>query len=219
MRSRSPARGWRGKACSSSTSGSTTWPDGTRAELYAFRHDLYRELLYDRLPATRRAREPCARRPPARSRLGRPARRDRGGAGRAFRARQRACARDPASPARRRQGIAPQRQCRRRSTTCGVRSMRSGTSPTRSSAPGSRSSCASALGAAFMATRGFGAPEVLEAYSRAEALCDRLGERADLFPAIWGQWMFRTGRSETIARAAARRAAARRWRKNSAMPV
>jgi hypothetical protein len=54
-----------------------------------------------------------------------------------------------------------------------------------------------ALGAAFITTRGFGAPEVLDAYSRAEALCDRLGERADLFPAIWGQWMFRTGRGET----------------------
>src|SRR5258705_4131084 len=35
--------------------GSTAWPDGTPAELYSFRHDLYRELLYDRLPATRRA--------------------------------------------------------------------------------------------------------------------------------------------------------------------
>jgi hypothetical protein len=54
-----------------------------------------------------------------------------------------------------------------------------------------------ALGAAFITTRGFGAPEVLDAYSRAEALCDRLGERADLFPAIWGQWMFRTGQGET----------------------
>jgi predicted ATPase len=36
-------------------SGSTAWPDGTPAELYCFRHDLYRELLYERLPATRRA--------------------------------------------------------------------------------------------------------------------------------------------------------------------
>jgi DNA-binding winged helix-turn-helix (wHTH) protein len=36
-------------------SGSIKWPEGTRSELYAFRHDLYRELLYDRLPATRRA--------------------------------------------------------------------------------------------------------------------------------------------------------------------
>jgi predicted ATPase len=37
---------------------------------------------------------------------------------------------------------------------------------------------------------------VLEAYSRAEALCELLGERADIFPALWGQWLFRWGRSE-----------------------
>src|SRR5262249_40913484 len=36
-------------------SGSTSWPDGTRAELYSFRHDLYRELLYERLFPTRRS--------------------------------------------------------------------------------------------------------------------------------------------------------------------
>src|SRR5262249_55712270 len=63
-----------------------------------------------------------------------------------------------------------------------------------------------ALGAAFITTPGFGAPAVLESYARAEALCERLGERADLFPAIWGQWMFRTGRGKT---AAARRIGAR----------
>ena len=50
-----------------------------------------------------------------------------------------------------------------------------------------------------MATRGFGASEVLEAYSRAEELCERLGERADIFPALWGQWLFRWGRSEVDA--------------------
>jgi predicted ATPase len=27
-------------------------------------------------------------------------------------------------------------------------------------------------------------------------LCERLGERADIFPALWGQWMFRAGRAE-----------------------
>jgi hypothetical protein len=34
-------------------SGSGTWPDGTPAELYTFRHDLYRELLYLVSPAKR----------------------------------------------------------------------------------------------------------------------------------------------------------------------
>jgi hypothetical protein len=52
------------------------------------------------------------------------------------------------------------------------------------------------IGAAFMATRVFAAPEVLESYTRAETLCDRLGERPDIFPAIWGQWAFRHGRGE-----------------------
>src|SRR5262249_17157224 len=55
------------------------------------------------------------------------------------------------------------------------------------------------IGAAFMAARGFAAPEVLEAYSRAEELCEPLGERADIFPALWGQWLFRLGRSELDA--------------------
>src|SRR5262249_32749120 len=36
--------------------GVRAWPDSTPTELYAFRHDLYRELLYERLPETRRAR-------------------------------------------------------------------------------------------------------------------------------------------------------------------
>ena len=83
-------------------SGSTTWPDGTRAELYSFRHDLYRELLYDRLPATRRALCHARVGRPARSRLDRQVGRHRFRAGRALRAWQRACARDPAPPARRR---------------------------------------------------------------------------------------------------------------------
>jgi hypothetical protein len=56
-----------------------------------------------------------------------------------------------------------------------------------------------ALGAAFIAIRGFGAPEVLEAYSRTESLCERLGERADTFPALWGQSLFRIGRSRANA--------------------
>jgi predicted ATPase len=52
------------------------------------------------------------------------------------------------------------------------------------------------IGAALMASKGFAAPEVLEAYTKAEELCDRLGQRPDIFPAIWGQWAFRHGRGE-----------------------
>jgi DNA-binding winged helix-turn-helix (wHTH) protein len=36
--------------------GGTTWPDGTTSTRFAFRHDLYRQILEDRLPHHRRAR-------------------------------------------------------------------------------------------------------------------------------------------------------------------
>jgi DNA-binding winged helix-turn-helix (wHTH) protein/predicted ATPase len=34
----------------------TAWPDGTVTACYRFRHDLYREVLYERVPVSRRAR-------------------------------------------------------------------------------------------------------------------------------------------------------------------
>jgi tetratricopeptide (TPR) repeat protein len=34
----------------------TDWPDGTVTACYRFRHDLYREILYERVPVSRRAR-------------------------------------------------------------------------------------------------------------------------------------------------------------------
>jgi DNA-binding winged helix-turn-helix (wHTH) protein/tetratricopeptide (TPR) repeat protein len=36
--------------------GAESWPDGTRTSRYAFRHDLYRQVLYERLPGGRRRR-------------------------------------------------------------------------------------------------------------------------------------------------------------------
>ena len=46
------------------------------------------------------------------------------------------------------------------------------------------------LGASIMATRGWSAPEVGEAYSRARALCSELAGSDRLFPAIWGCWLY-----------------------------
>jgi class 3 adenylate cyclase/predicted ATPase len=45
------------------------------------------------------------------------------------------------------------------------------------------------LGPALMATRGWDAPEVREAYSRALALAEETGRSVDLFPAVWGRWL------------------------------
>jgi predicted ATPase len=40
------------------SSGTEEWPDGTAGERYLFRHTLYRQAVYDRLPVGRRIRPP-----------------------------------------------------------------------------------------------------------------------------------------------------------------
>ena len=46
------------------------------------------------------------------------------------------------------------------------------------------------LGAPLMATKGYAAPEVGEAYTRARELCQQIGETPQLFPVLWGFWAF-----------------------------
>jgi DNA-binding winged helix-turn-helix (wHTH) protein/tetratricopeptide (TPR) repeat protein len=176
-------------------SGSTAWPDGTLAELYAFRHDLYRELLYERLSATRRAR--------IHARVG-------AYLEAAWATRPEAIAAEIAEHFERGNEFvraiphhqrAAGKALRRSANQEAIFHLQRALDAIGHIADDAERTKVEiqllvAMGAAFMAMRGFGAPEVHEAYARAEALCDRLGERADLFPAIWGQWMFRTGRSE-----------------------
>ncbi|MGQ0629013.1 MAG: AAA family ATPase, partial [Phycisphaerales bacterium] len=52
------------------------------------------------------------------------------------------------------------------------------------------------LGAVLIATRGYGAPAVLQTYARARALCEHLGDDALLFTALRGLWAFHIGRAE-----------------------
>jgi predicted ATPase len=176
-------------------SGSTTWPDGARAELYTFRHDLYRELLYDRSPPTRRARFHV--------RVGR--RLEAAWAGRLE-----VVAVELAEHFERGNELAraiPHHQC------AAVRALRRGANqealghlrraldaighiPYETERTKVEIELHVGIGAVYIATHGYGAPEVLASYAQAQALCDRIGERADIFPALWGQWMFRSGRSE-----------------------
>jgi predicted ATPase/DNA-binding winged helix-turn-helix (wHTH) protein len=179
-------------------SGSTTWPDGTHAELCSFRHDLYRELLYERLPATRRAL--------IHARVGHRLEA-------AWTGRLDAIAAELAEHFERGNEFAravPHHQraatkaLRRSANEEAIGHLRRALDAIRHIADELERMRVEVelritLGAAFMATRGFGASEVLEAYSRAEVLCERLGERADIFPALWGQWLFRWGRSEVDA--------------------
>jgi predicted ATPase len=52
------------------------------------------------------------------------------------------------------------------------------------------------LGPALMATRGYAAPEVGNAYVRARELCRQVGETSQLFPVVWGLWAFYLLRAE-----------------------
>ena len=47
-----------------------------------------------------------------------------------------------------------------------------------------------ALGVPLIATRGYAAPEVEQAFTRARDLCQRLGDTPALFPVLWGKWAF-----------------------------
>jgi predicted ATPase len=50
------------------------------------------------------------------------------------------------------------------------------------------------LGSVLMEVRGWGAPEVEDAYARARELCQKHGTTQQLFPALWNLWIFYTGR-------------------------
>jgi predicted ATPase/predicted heme/steroid binding protein len=179
-------------------SASVTWPDGTPAELYSFRHDLYRELLYDRLPATRRAL--------SHARVGR--RLEVAWVGRldAIASQlaehfERGNDLARAIPYHQRAAAKALRRSANEEAIGHLRRALDAIGHIENEVERTRVEVELrvGLGAAFMANQGFGAPEVLEAYSRAEELCERLGERADIFPALWGQWLFRWGRSEMDA--------------------
>jgi predicted ATPase len=47
-----------------------------------------------------------------------------------------------------------------------------------------------------MAVKGYAAPEVERAYTRARELCERLGDPPELFPALFGLWVMHTLRGE-----------------------
>jgi predicted ATPase/DNA-binding winged helix-turn-helix (wHTH) protein len=175
---------------------STAWPDGTLTELYAFRHDLHRELLYERLSATRRAQ--------GHGRVGRRLEAAWSGQLDAVAAElaehyDRANERLRAIPHHQRAAGKALRRSANHEAVGHLQRALDAVGQIADEAERARVEVELrvGMGAAHIAMRGFGAPEVQEAYSRAEALCEHLGERIDLFPAIWGQWMFRAGRGET----------------------
>jgi class 3 adenylate cyclase/predicted ATPase len=55
------------------------------------------------------------------------------------------------------------------------------------------------LGTPLIATKGFASPEVERVYARARELCHQLGDVPQLFPVLWGLWVFYTARAEHSA--------------------
>ena len=52
------------------------------------------------------------------------------------------------------------------------------------------------LGTPLIAIKGFASPEVGNVYARARELCRQAGEAPQLFPVLWGMWVFYTARAE-----------------------
>src|SRR5262245_8837335 len=52
------------------------------------------------------------------------------------------------------------------------------------------------LGTAYIATRGYAAPEVGPFFLRARELCDRIGQPAQRFAAMWGVWVWHAVRGQ-----------------------
>ena len=64
------------------------------------------------------------------------------------------------------------------------------------SAPNKKLAMQISLGAPLLMTKGYAAPEVGAAYSRARELCQQVGQTPQLCPVLWGLWMFYFVRGE-----------------------
>jgi predicted ATPase len=174
------------------------WPDGTVAARYAFRHALYQQVLYDRLPVGRRVQ--------LHRQLG-----AREAAGYGERAWEKAAelavhfdrGRDAA------QAVPYLRQAAANALgryayveaiahcTRGLALLQ--TLPDTPERAQHELALQTTLGSALVATKGFTSAEVEQAYRRARELCGQVGETAHLFPVLWGLWLFYSGRSQLQA--------------------
>ena len=50
-----------------------------------------------------------------------------------------------------------------------------------------------AMGPSLLITRGFSSASAVEAYGRAIELCEQVGDKQNLFPALWGLWLSNVG--------------------------
>ena len=172
--------------------GNESWPDGTVASRYAFRHALYRATLYERLAAARRTRLHVVIGDRLEKAFGERANEraaelathfERGGdVARAIiyhhaagdSAGARSAAREAIEHYRRAlqllTGLADSHERTQREITLNI-----------------------ALGPHLLASEGFGAPAAEQVYRRAQGLCEGIGATRELFTALWGLWLYVAG--------------------------
>jgi DNA-binding winged helix-turn-helix (wHTH) protein/predicted ATPase len=169
------------------------WPDGTVSATFEFLHALYREVLRDRLPPARRAElhrrigsrleeAHGARAPEIAAELAEHFDQARD-APRAILYLQHAAQNDQSRSAH------PEAQMHFRRALALLEGL-----PASAQRDEREVALQSGLGGVLMATRGYGAPEVEAAYTRARSLCRRLGNTPQFFPVLWGLWLFSIGR-------------------------
>jgi predicted ATPase len=177
------------------TSGAADWPDGTVASRYSFLHALYQEVLYERIPARRRQR--------LHQRIGEQEEH-------AYGARAKEIAAELAvhfeqgrdyRKAVRYLQQAGENAVRRSAHTEALSLLTKGLAllkalpdtPERSQ---QEIGLQITLGVLLVATKGWAAPEVGKAYSRARELCQQVGETYQLFPVLLRLASFYVSRAE-----------------------
>ncbi|HEY7494798.1 MAG TPA: AAA family ATPase [Candidatus Tectomicrobia bacterium] len=167
--------------------GTAVWPDGTVTARYGFRHALYQELIYERVPVSRRMRWHQQIGTRLEAAFG--PRADEVAAELAVHFEQGHDYYRAVQYLQRTAATAVQRHAHREAIAYLRRALEllqaMAEMPQRFRY---ELSVRLALGPSLMVTRGFAAPEVADTYARARQLCEQLGEQQQLFPALFGLW-------------------------------
>lgn len=176
-------------------SGTDVWPDGTVAARYGFVHDLYRETLYTRVPVGRQVRW--------HRQIG-----HRLETGYGLRARERAAELaehfvrgHDTERAVQYLAYAGEQAVQRSAHQEALVHLTKGlellaTLPETAARVQQELDLRMALGAASIATKGQGAPEVERIYARTRVLCEQVGETSRLLPTLRGLCLFYRNRGE-----------------------
>ncbi len=175
--------------------GLAAWPDGTVSGRYGFRHALYQEVVYQRLSAGRRAR--CHRLIGSREEAGY-------GAQASERAAELAVHFERGGDYQRTVQYLQQaaENAARRHAPHEVIALLTKALTVLTTLPETRERVQRevemliALGAALIATKGHGAPEVAQTYTRARQLCHHQDDPHQLFPTLRGLWLYYHVRAE-----------------------